>query len=407
MLTRIRRLWSIVYYVIRAKKAWSWPRKSDVLIFDGTNQAVLMEYLHRWSPEVLHVRGEQINIRVLLSCIFRTGNRREAYVDCFIETVHPKLIVTFIDNDVSFFTVSQRHPEIKTIMIQNGWRSYHTDVFETLDNLSSHRQSNLKVDYLLLFGSIVGSEYAKHISGSVIPVGSIKNNRILVTSSVRSDIIAFVSQWRPTAHGLGKQPKVEVSSRYLSGRYVSYEAVHLQSDRVVIPFLAQYSARKHKRLMIIPRRLKDTGERDAEEAYFHDLLGHEGEFLEPEGLYPCYRAVDAADIVVAVNTTVGYEAIARGTRTAMFSIRSSLLGIRGFTYGWPGDFADEGPFWTNRVDAQSFERILDYLGEIDDAQWQKDVETSGFSGLMMYDPGNSILRALLETELGPKFLPQH
>ena len=62
MFTRVRQLWSIVHYGIRAKKAWSWPRKSDVLIFDATNQTVLMEYLHPWSPEVLHVRGEQINI---------------------------------------------------------------------------------------------------------------------------------------------------------------------------------------------------------------------------------------------------------------------------------------------------------------------------------------------------------
>ena len=91
----------------------------------------------------------------------------------------------------------------------------------------------------------------------------------------------------------------------------------------------------------------------------------------------------------------------------MFSIRGSLLGIQGLTYGWPGDFADEGPFWTNRPDAKEFERILDYLVEIDDVTWQKDVQAGGFPGLMMYNPENSILRSILETELGPKPLPKY
>ena len=404
MLSRARRLWRMVHYVVRAKKTWGWPKKSTVLIFDSINQAILMEYLHRWSPEVLHVRGEQINIAVLLMSLFRAGNRREAYVDCFIERVHPHLIVTFIDNNIGFFTISKRHPEIKVIMIQNGWRSYYGDVFETLDNLSSQERNTLKVDYLLPFGPIVGSEYAKYIPGSVIPTGSLKNNRMVIAPSARSSMIAFVSQWTQTGDGY-KDRESRNSGVYLGSQFFSSEEFYAQTDRLIIHFLIQYASRCGKRLVIIPRRLKGTEGRSAEEAYFQEMLEDEGEFLEPDGQYPCYRAVDAADIVVAVDTTVGYEAIARGTRTAIFSIRSSLLRIRGLTYGWPGDFADEGAFWTNHPDAEAFQRILDYLQEVDDAAWQKDVEESGFHDLMMYDPENSILRSILEAELGTEALP--
>ena len=60
-----------------------------MLIFDATQQGVLMEYLKQWSPEVLYLRGEQFNIPVLLASFFRRGSRMNAYADCFIETVCP------------------------------------------------------------------------------------------------------------------------------------------------------------------------------------------------------------------------------------------------------------------------------------------------------------------------------
>lgn len=59
-----------------------------------------------------------------------------------------------------------------------------------------------------------------------------------------------------------------------------------------------------------------------------------------------------------------------------------------------------GPFWTNRPDPRAFDRISDYLFAIDHAQWRRDLEASKYSSLVTYDPGNSMLKAILENELG-------
>ena len=69
-------------------------------------------------------------------------------------------------------------------------------------------------------------------------------------------------------------------------------------------------------------------------------------------------------------------------------------------FGWPEDLPDEGPFWTNKPAPDRYARILDYLFEIDDVQWQKDVESINFSSQLIYNPGNTILKSTLEKELG-------
>ncbi len=353
-----------------------------------------MEYLQPWKPEVLHIRGERINMRVLMASLVRNGKKSDAYLDYFIERVHPCLVVTIIDNSELFMTLSQRHPEIKTLFVQNGWRGYYLDVFEVLDKMDAARRCTLTVDYMLSFGSVIGAEYARYIPGAVVPMGSIKNNLVPITQPPQRDVIAFVSQWHKDGLHMG-------------GIFYTQEAFFGQMDRLIIQCLSHYAEEKNKRLVIIPRNRKHVELLAKEKAYFRELIGHECEFFEPQGPYTVYHAIDTAEVVVTIDSTVGYESIARGKKTALFSIRSSLLGIPGFTYGWPGNFPDDGPFWTNRPDPDTFVRILDYLFEIDDAQWQKDLEMTNFSSLMIYNPGNTILKSVLEKELGPAPIPGH
>ena len=379
MLARIKNLWTYLRYFFRAKKIWSRPSQSKVLIFDSCNQHVLMEFLGPWHPEVLHVRGEQINMEVLFASLFRGGSKTDAYIDCFIEKVQPLLVITFIDNHSGFHSISARHQSVTTLFIQNGKRS--GDIFKKLASRKSDGAS-LQVDYMMTFGSCEGGEYAKYIQGCVVSMGSLLNNSSTEVCEQEPETIAFVSQWLQYGHSLNET-------------FYSNEELD-QTDRPIIQCLVRYAEAKNKRLLIIPRNLKDSELRVMEEAYFRDLIGGEPEFFEPPG----YRAVDTADVVVSVQSTLGYESIARGNKTAIFSARGPFFGAEGMNFGWPGDFQDEGLFWTNKLDPDSFVRILDYLFEVDDLQWQKDVESINFSSLIIYDQGNTILKSTLEKILG-------
>ncbi len=176
MLILLKNIWRHFCYFLNARKIWVWPQHSKVLIYDAANQEILLEYLKSWNPEIVHVRGEQVNIRVLLKSLFKRGRRVDAYIDCFIEKVHPNLVVTIIDNKSTFYKISQRHTDIKTLFIQNGSRGYYKDIFEEFNHSDSDTLSTFFVDYMLVFASAVGERYSQYLKGNIALVGSIKNN---------------------------------------------------------------------------------------------------------------------------------------------------------------------------------------------------------------------------------------
>lgn len=371
MLTRMKKLWLVFKYLFFSEKIWRWPRQSEVLIYDTTNKEILLEYLRPWHPEVLHVRGEQTNMMVLLKSLFRGGGRVDDYIDCFVKKVRPRLVVTFIDNDSGFHSISARNSSITTLFVQNGIRDPQT--FERMAGRFASGEF-LKVDYMMTFGDCVGAEYSKYIQGCVISMGSMKNNHLPKLQTQQKGMMAFVSQWCPPVSPLEKYRE--------------------QIYRLVLPCLVNYAEEKDKRLTIIPRNYKQCHLLNQEKSFFRDLMGSEPEFYESKEYDPSYQAVDSAEVVVSFDSTLGLESIARGNKTALFTTQSND------PYGWPGDFPAEGLFWTNHSDPASFVRILDYLFEVDDVQWRKDVENSKFSSVMAYDPGNSLLKSILEKELG-------
>ena len=373
----IKFFWIYFKYIANAKKTWSRPNKSSVLIYDASGMNIFFEYIKKWNPEVLHVRGESINLQVLFASFLKGGKPHDSYVDEYIRIVKPDLIITFIDNNLNFFTISERHKSIKTLSIQNGMRYYFGDIFYTLDSIYPNNLKKLRVDYMLTFGITTRDYYQKYVSGSVIPVGSIKNNLVPRTTNVQNGVIAFISQYK--------------GGRSINGKYYDYEKYAGLTVKTIINFLKDYAVSNKKNLMVIPRFSKTSSSRKQEEDYYNDLLGYEAQFLDVDKNFSSYHAIDMAEVVVSVDSTLGIESVARGNKTAIFSIRGDILGLKGFNYGWPSKYPDYGPFWTNKCNHESFETILDYLFNVDDIQWFKDLEKTNFSSVMEYNEGNSIL----------------
>ncbi len=385
MLRSLRSIWR---YGMGASLQILPPRRSSILVFDGMNRHLLAPMLESWNPEILYLRGEVLNLYCLACSFFRRGRLRDAYIDSYVEAVSPRLIVTLFDNDTQFHVLSARHPKIKTMFIQNGWRSYYSDVFEALDHRSPKNLKSARVDYMLVFGRHVGEEYARHIKGQIILHGSYKNNSIPKFGVRQPELIAFISQY----HESGIE---------LNGKQMSHNEFFYKPDKLVLEALSQYARANNKRLLIIPRYRKvQKPEREREECYYRQLLGAEVGLLEPTSENSSYVAVDIAGVSVAIDSTLGYESLARGNRTAMFTIRGVFSGLKGYTFGWPANLAETGFFWTNRAQVTEFYGILDRLYAATDKQWQAELAACGIDELTFSDPGNLILQNILYEELG-------
>ncbi len=376
-----KRIARYLFYFWRAKKQWSWPNESEVLIFDACGEELLREHLLDWSVEVLPVRGESVNIPVTLASLFVLGNRSDAYLDVYIRRVKPKLALTFIDNTVAFYRLARRHPGLKTMFVQNGWRGYHVDVFEQLETRRDSADT-FAVDYMLCFGQAVGKHYQRFISGAVVTMGALRNNRQPRDFSAVQGSIVFVSQWH--RDGIN-----------VAGKAYSQDEFIGAVDRCLLGFLGEYARHHGKRLYIIPRTQVADPNRADEAQHFSSILGESCCFLETDLLGSSYRAVDKAEVVVGVDSTLLYEAAARGVKTAFFSIRGSIMGVKGFDFGWPAQYPSRGGFWTNTPSSKEFEKVLDYLIPLSDDAWSEELRRASFAELMIFDQGNLTLKKTL------------
>ncbi len=102
---------------------------------------------------------------------------------------------------------------------------------------------------------------------------------------------------------------------------------------------------------------------------------------------------------------VTFHPVTLEKETFIFPILSTLFDAWDRRYGWPADFPDEGPFWTNKLDPKSINRVLDYLFEVNEEQWRNNLERTNFSSIMNYDAGNTKLNAILKSELGSPLTP--
>ena len=373
-------------YFSRSEKIWRLPVKSEVLIYGLGNRDYLLYYLEKYDAEILAMRGEQINVWVALLSLFEPGPRRQAYVDKYIAMVGPRLIITFLDNNYEFYSISRRHPQVKTMFLQNGRRGFDIDVFGRLSEAADKNRDALKVDYMMTFGSNVANEYSRYIEGRAIAMGSLKCNMVPRSKSTVPGVIAYVSQFR------------DIKGQLVKGNYRTHEEIFGQVEKSIVPFLFSYARSHEKQLVIITSvRSKNSNIISKEQQHYNELVGAELSYTDEEN---CYDAADAAEVVVAVDSTVGVESIGRGNKTAIFSIRGTLLDIKGQDFGWPRSYPAEGPFWTNNPDSSSYERILDHLFELNDEAWQKELSEYSSEAQMLFDPGNTIFLETLEAELG-------
>jgi surface carbohydrate biosynthesis protein len=363
-------------------KVWRLPRKSEILIYDASGMDSLAPFLAGYSTEAIALRGESVNVPCLLRSVFSysflKGKPIQPYCDAIIRAVAPKVILTFIDNNAAFYTISNRFPDAKTILLQNGTRNNWLEAVPK--NHCYH------VDYMLVHNASIGEYYERFISGKAIPTGSLKNNSVGRSFDVVAGTVLFISQYRD-------KPKAG-SPLYFekSGAPIYFDQFY-SAETQVLEVLDRWCAENKKRLLICGCLKGDSCE---ERDFFAKILKEcNFEYLPKETQGGAYALVDMAEIVVFVDSTLGYESIARGKKTAAFSCRGVRLKDDSRQFGWPATFPESGPFWTNLEDPHEFRRVLNYLDKVTDEEWE--MQRRNYAGkLMDFDPGNSRFSAILD-----------
>jgi surface carbohydrate biosynthesis protein len=375
------------FYIIfmAPPKEWHLPKKAEVLIYDACGADVMMPYLTKYNVAVFSVRSESINfpclLRAMLKPAFWKGKPLKAYTEAFFHAVLPKVVITFIDNNPKFYEISKHFPDVKTIFIQNGTRSESGDVF-----FSIVKSDKYYVDYMLVHGVAIGNHYLKYIGGQAISIGSLKNNSVFKLDNPMKENVLFISQWQSITNGDGPL-YIEADGTHISW-HKFYEA-----EVMALKFLDKWCAKNNKKLQICARQKNSI---DPEKDFFSSLIKVcEWQFIARLDNYSAYKLIDEAEIVVTIDSTLGYESITRGAKTAIFSCRGISISSSATNFGWPADLPNNGEFWTNDQNEVQFQRIMDYLITVNDDDWERTRQLYARE-LMEFDPGNTRFIALLD-----------
>ena len=374
---------------IAPPKNWKSPKKSEVLVYDASGAEDLAPYLTKYTVTIMHLRGENINLPCLVSAMLRLEFWRKkpvnVYAEAFIQAVSPKVVITFIDNNLKYYGISKRFPNIKTIFIQNGTRGKSGDVF---DNLMKSDSNN--VDYMLVHGIAIGRHYLNYLSGESISIGSLKNNAVAKLDSALDDSVLFISQWHLKPENVAFYTEANGTPIYWDDFFAA--------EMVALKFLDKWCTKNNKHLQICGREKVNDG---PEKGFYAEQLNScSWEYIPRIDNYSSYHLIDAAEIVVCMDSTLGYESICRGKKTAAFTCRGSSIASDAANFGWPASLPNNGPFWTNDQDETQFQRITDYLNTVSDEDWEKCRQHYA-SELMEFDPGNTRFVAILN-QLLPK-----
>jgi surface carbohydrate biosynthesis protein len=372
------RFWRLLKSLARLRWRFKKPKQRDVLLYFKTGTDVISPYFAPNEFQVLDLRESEVNIAIAIRCLLTRDLSSDNYAREFIKAAKPKLILTFIDNFPPYYLLKSQFPDIEVWLIQNGVRSDRGDLFGLLKATSSSR--TYQIDKMYVFGAAIGKKYLEYISGETVVHGSLKNNLVSI-SPPKKNTVAYISTYRPG------QKRSFVVPESQPEQPITYEQIVTRRETVIL-WLAEYCKENQLQLKIVG---KDENPQ-REENYYRSLLkNYKFEFVARRQASSSYEAIDRSEFVVFTSSTLGYESLARGKRTAALMLDAEIIGAEALKFGWPAKLQDDGPFWTHQLNEVRLYEILDFLREVDDAEWDK-IRTQAIKDVIVFDPGNSKFR---------------
>ena len=360
------------------------PKHADVVIYDKVGADELLPFLGNARTAVLDLSGHSFNLWILIGMLLRGGRTMHDYAIRYLAWVQPRLVLTLIDTTPFVYRIKNAHPHITVAAVQNGWRSIE---FER----DLHRESEiepLRADRVFCFGETAATLYRKYIDLEPTIIGSFRSNQVPVTPRPTDDLVVLVSTIRPKVNL--DAPALDHLGRPTVAYRVIYERRMELATRV-----AAFCERNGLRMAIAGKDMDAS----REQAFYGTALADsqvEWEFVPRTERLGNYALIDKARIVVSSSSTLGYEALARGCRSAFFMLDPEVTGNPGERFAWPAPLEDRGPFWTNFLDGDAIDEILEFLHHLSEDDW-RSLHRQFVPRLIAGDQGNSKLVQFIES----------
>ena len=367
------------------------PKQNKILIYDNNNFQYYKNFLKNYKYEILYIRKEKINFPILIKSIIKNGFKELNYNYKleYINYVNPKFIITMTDNDLDF--LNYRFNDKIKIAIQNAYRKETFPFLFSYLNYEKKKKYNL--DYIFCFNTSVGKVYKKLLNAKPIVIGSLKNNSVSLSKSKSKKPIAFISQFRMTLKKNIKymfsydQFKVNLTSYYFNKKNFTNITTNnfYKDDENVLNSLLKYLGKRKINLHIIGVLKK---QQIFEEDYYKKICkGFDYKFIKNNYNNKSYKILKNYKIIVGVDSTMLYEALAQKKKVGFFSVRKSSFKNHNGYFGYPYNKRAKGEYWSSSSNYNEISRVLKNLFKSSSAKYNKSMKQY-LKNLTYYDNKN-------------------
>lgn len=366
------------------KSKWDFNKieKKKFLLIDGAYNP-FEKYLNRNDFNILYRRGEKINIKVLLKCIFDFNISSLNYFKHFINQSDPKLILTAFDYHPIFYKL-KKVTNVKTLMMQKGKRTHSDNIFRNPDLTKESKNENFFVDYILLYNKKTCENYKKMIKGKYFSIGSFENNFKKLNFKLQKKAILFISNY-----------KIDNNDKLLK---------NCENDELIVYHLHKLALENKIKFYILPKQRKKK-ENDKEFNFYKKILKKKFNFLKKKNISSAYKISCKFKYIFCTYSTLGVENLSKGGRTGFIFFKSKDNPCRHYRFGSLEKIKNTGPFWTanHKFDLKELKRVFKFVTKASDYTWKSKSKKVG-KKILEFDYNNKTFKNIINNELKKKLI---
>jgi surface carbohydrate biosynthesis protein len=344
------------------------PKKSQHMMFDTHSERILSKIFKLKYFVFLETRKKEINLFILLKTFLKCQFSFFDYLINYIDYCGSKLIITSIDNNLTFYKIKSRL-NVTTIFFQNGVRMGHGDIFSILSDKKklNYYKSICNVDLMCVFNEITGKTYQKFILGKVFLAGSILSNKTRLSKSVKKEL-TYISLYRPKM------------SEKLQKNYIK-----------LVKILNEYCINRNLKLRILGRHNKNSLIGNNEKLFYNKILKKNFSFIPNHKKRKTYTLIDKSKIIISSGSTIGIESLGRKNKTVLINPLFNIFPFKKNFFGYFTKQKDLGFFWYSGLDEKIIIKTIDKVLNFKEKKWEQilkkyKIETS------IYDYNNKKLK---------------
>jgi len=361
-----------LYFLFYCKFIYKKPKKKKIFIFDTALLNIFLKYFHKKNIELYNNRileNPSINLFIILEMFKSLDLTINNYKKILLNYVKPDLIITLNDNYESFYKIKNFYKKGIVVSVQSSWKNNSKlDIFNNIKK----KTLQLQCDYIFCYNKYSAEMFKKIIDCKTINIGSFKSNSFLPDKKKLYDYM-LISQFRNTDDKVAYND----NANFYDWRF---------NEQKFLKNLSDYFYYKKKKLYILGSR---TLEAEEEKNFFRKIFyKNNWEFIPQSKNRKTYNIIDQSKVVICVDSTLGYESISRGNKTAFFSVRNfKNNNLNNCSFCWPKKISKKGFFWTNSYSLKEINRIILNIENVSKKNWNK-IYIKNMKDIIIYDKNN-------------------